>query len=194
MWLDHLTAVASVKLHAIIVRRIVARGDHDVPGLRAVVADRKRKLRRRAIVREEKRIDAEIVQRAGGDFAEGLRKKADVVRDDDAELLPRIELEQVSAQRGDGAADVVVVEHVRAGARKFRPWSCGWGLARLGLGDDLAHGPAAHAAGAKRDVAVKTVVEFRPRLGREEFVDAGTIARRRSRIVVNAREIGLCRG
>ena len=92
---------------------------------------------------------------------------------------PGIALDQIGAERGDGAVDVAEVEHVRAGAGKFGAVER-LRLARLGLGDDLADGAAAHAAGAEGDVAEKAVVELGPGLRGEQLVDAGAVAVGRS--------------
>ena len=125
-------------------------------------------------------------------WANCAREKARVVRDDHAQFLARIALEQIGAERGNGAVDVAEVEHVRAGAGKFGAVER-LRLARLGLGHDLADGAAAHAAGAEGDVAEEAVVELGPRLRREQFVDAGAVDRGGSGIAVNARDV-LLRG
>ena len=119
---------------------------------------------------------------ARGDEAESLREKPHIVRNDDAVLLARIVFQQIGTERGDGAVDVAAVEHVGARAGKLSRLARG-GAALLGLGDDLAHGAAAHAAGAEGDVAVKAVVEFGPGLRREQFVDRGAVVRCGGRLV-----------
>ena len=59
----------AVKFHAVVVRRIVAGGDHDA-GLRARHARGERKLRRGAVLGKKQRVDAERVER----LRRGLRE------------------------------------------------------------------------------------------------------------------------
>ena len=83
--LHHLRAVAEVHLVAVVVRRIVARGDDDAR-VRALVAHRKGKLRRRARRGEEADIAPEIHRDLGGELRELPREMARVVRDRDLRL------------------------------------------------------------------------------------------------------------
>ncbi len=190
--LDHLPAVSAVEFHAVVVRRIVAGGDHDA-GLRGGGAGGEGELRRGAVLGEKERVDAEGVERLRGALGEGAGEVARVVGDDDLELLAGVAFEQVGAERGDGAVDVAEVEHVRPGAGELGAVER-LGLALLGAGDDLADGAAAHAAGAEGDVAEEAVVELGPRRLLHELVDAGAVDRGRGRVVVGADDVLLGRG
>ena len=80
---EHLAAVAEAALEAIIVGRIVARGNDDA-GMGAEMADREAQLRGRTGTDEEIGFTTEFTPSAGDEFGEVAGEMADVVRDDEA--------------------------------------------------------------------------------------------------------------
>ncbi len=79
---DDLGAVAEVDLVAVVLRRVVARGDHDAGGA-AEVADRVREHRRRQRPRQDVGVDARALHDLGGVAGERVGLVAGVVPDDD---------------------------------------------------------------------------------------------------------------
>ena len=87
--LDHLRAVAKVNFVTVVVRRIVARRDHDACA-RAQMADGEGKLRRRARSVEDAGVAAVFRRDLGRELREIRREEARVVRDD--QLRPAAQL------------------------------------------------------------------------------------------------------
>ena len=169
-----LCAVDEVRLEAVVVWRIVARGD-DHAGVRLVMAHRKAELRRRARAVEDERLAPESDPGGRGEFAEMPGEMPHIVRDDDAGLrrVPAVSevFRHVAVQADHGAQEGEIVEQVAADV----------GVLGRALGVDLAgfrsrcfhpDRAAAHAARAELEVAKETVVQFAPFPAGDQFLQA----------------------
>ncbi len=141
--LDDLGSVAEVDLVAVIVRRIVARGDDD-PRAGIDQAHAEAELRRGARAGEDKHVHAILRRDARGQFGEILGKVPRVMGDGDARLAGQVVLREPLLQVGHQPlrrpADVVEIHRVCAHARALRAIQR-LRLALLGGGHDLANGP-----------------------------------------------------
>src|SRR4051812_23019284 len=88
MRLHDLRAIAEVNFVAVVVRRIVARGD-DNAGIRPFLAHRERKLRSRARRGEKADIASEIYRHLRRQLGELSRKMPRIMRDGDLRLCLR---------------------------------------------------------------------------------------------------------
>ena len=171
--LDHLRAVVEVNLVAVVVRRVVARGD-DYARARVQVAHRKGEFRRRTRPIENAGVATVFgrdVRRQSGEFT---REKTRVVGDHEPrqtlDLFAREPFVEVIDEALGGAPDALVVHHVRPHAGELRTPEF-VRLAALRLSHDLPDGAPADSAGAEGEGAIKAVVQFVPFPGGDQFRD-----------------------
>ena len=161
-----LAAVAEAALEAVIVGRIMARRD-DHAGMRAQVADGETQLRRRAGADEEISFPTQRAPGAGNELSEVAGEVADIMGDD--QTRPGLGGGDMLPETEDGAEDIDVIE---AGGTDGGAHGQSLGIELVG-GRDPTHGTAAHAARAKRDPFIETVLEFGPSLLNAEILQGG---------------------
>ena len=189
----HLSPVIKIRFESIVMRRIVARGDHDA-GLGFQRAHRKTQLRRRPGAVENKGLATQSRPSRCRQFTKVPGKMAHVVRNHEFRprrisagilILPRVTIEP--HHRPDQGE---IVEHVAADGGMFRCTgrTRDAGFRRRRHDSDRT---AAHPSRAELQVAVEPVVEFAPRPFRREFVDTrqrprGELRREKGREVLRS--------
>ena len=178
--LHDLGAIAEVDLVAVIVRRIVARGDHDA-GVRPLLAHGKGKLGRGARALKEANVAAEAGGDMRGELREIARKVAGIVSHRDLRFLRGAALLQplgeITDQPLGRARDIEIVHRVRPHAGELRAIER-LRRAALGEGHDLADGAPAQPAGAEGERLKKAVIQLAPsRLG-DQLLDARPVEER----------------
>ena len=167
---DDLAAVLEIGLEAVVVRRVVARGDHHAAmGLQP--AHRETELRGGTRRLENERHASEPGPGRRGQLAEMPREMPHVVGDDQlGRIIPRgagKESVHVAVEADRGAHVREIIHHVAADRRMLRR-AQRTGLSGLALRGHDANRATAHPASAKFEIAVEAVVELAPgALGRQ---------------------------
>ena len=156
--------VIEVDLVAVVVRRVVAGGDHDA-GIGTELAHGVAHQRRSPAFFNQMHIGAVLAGNPCGKAGKLRGKQAGVVADDNGGQLALTAVgapgSQIGHQTAGRTGDVVVVHRVGAHAGMLRGLALG-GVASLSGADHAADGPAAQAAGAKLQRLVESIVEFFP--------------------------------
>ena len=178
--LHHLRPVVEIDLVAVVVRRIMARCEHD-PRRRVRVAHRERKLRRRARQREQADIHPVLARHLRRQLREMPRKMPRIVRDHNLgpprQPLLRKPLLQIRHQPLRRPRDIEIVHCIRPHARELRA------IQRLQRpvfrgSHDLADRPPAQPARPESQRPEKPVIQLPPSLRLHQFRHARQINRR----------------
>src|SRR5205085_1494355 len=175
--LDDLRAIVKVTFESVIMRRVVAGGDHDA-GAGPKIPNRKRQFRRRSRSFEDRGIASILRRRPGRQLRKLFRVMPRIMRDHDLwpafDLLPLAPLEQISDEPLGRAAHVVKIHRVRPDAGKFRRFTIAR-AAPFRFRHDLADRASAQPTGPEREGAEEAIVQLHPFLAIKKFADNGAV-------------------